>query len=94
MTIDADKGEHLSSFVDGELERDHCETLISSMCKDEGMKSCLARYQMISDSMKNQLPDGIKQDFVHCVKSAIEKVEIRRPAAAAGARRESRRNRR
>ena len=72
MTIDSDKGEHLSSFVDGELNRDHCETLISSICKDEDMKSCLERYQMISDSMKNQLPDGIKSDFVHCVMSAIE----------------------
>ena len=72
MTNDSNKGEHLSSFVDGELDRDHCEVLISSICKDEDMKSCLARYQMISDSMKNQLPDGIKSDFVHCVMSAIE----------------------
>ena len=72
MTIDSDKGEHLSSFIDGELERDHCETLISSICKDEDMKSCLTRYQMISDSMKNQLPDGIKHDFAQRVMTAIE----------------------
>jgi len=72
MTIDSDKGEKLSSFIDGELSREHCETLISSICKDEDMKSCLARYQIISDSMKNQLPDGIKKDFVHCVMSAID----------------------
>ena len=72
MTNDSNKGEHLSSFVDGELDRDHCEILISSICKDEDMKSCLTRYQMISDSMKNQLPDGIKSDFVSCVMAAIE----------------------
>lgn len=72
MTIDSDKGEKLSSFVDGELSGDHCETLISSICKDEDMKSCLARYQMISDSMKSQLPGAMKNDFVHCVMSAIE----------------------
>lgn len=72
MTIDSNKGEHLSSFVDGELDRENCDILISSICKDEDMKSCFARYQMISDSMKNQLPDGIKSDFVHCVMTAIE----------------------
>jgi negative regulator of sigma E activity len=72
MTIDSEKGEKLSSFVDGELSGDHCETLISSICKDEDMKSCLTRYQIISDSMKRQLPNGIKSDFVHCVMSAIE----------------------
>jgi len=72
MTNDSNKGEHLSSFVDGELDKDHCDILISSICKDDDMKSCLTRYQMISDSMKNQLPDGIKSDFVHCVMSAIE----------------------
>jgi negative regulator of sigma E activity len=72
MTIDSNKGEHLSSFVDGELDRENCDILISSICKDEDMKSCLTRYQMISDSMKNQLPDGIKSDFVHCVMTAIE----------------------
>lgn len=72
MTIDSNKGEHLSSFVDGELDRENCDILISSICKDEDMKACLARYQMISDSMKNQLPDGIKSDFVHCVMTAIE----------------------
>jgi len=72
MTNDSNKGEHLSSFVDGELDRDHCDIMISSICKDEDMKSCLTRYQMISDSMKNQLPDGIKSDFVHCVMAAIE----------------------
>ena len=72
MTIDSDKGEKLSSFVDGELDKAQCETLISSMCKDEDMKSCLGRYQIISDSMKNQLPEGIKKDFIHCVMTAIE----------------------
>ena len=72
MTIDSEKGEKLSSFVDGELSGDHCESLINAICKDEDMKSCLERYQMISDSMKSQLPDGVKSDFVQCVMSAIE----------------------
>jgi len=72
MTIESDKGEKISSLMDGELNGEHCESLISTICKDEDLKSCLARYQMISDSMKNQLPDGIKKDFVHCVMTAIE----------------------
>ena len=72
MTIKSDKGESLSSFVEGELSGDQCETLISTICKDEDMKSFLERYHIISDSMKSQLPDGIKSDFVNCVMSAIE----------------------
>ena len=72
MTINSEKGENISSFVDGELSGDHCESLISSICKDEDMKSCLTRYQIISDSMKSQLPDGLKNDFARSVMSAIE----------------------
>jgi len=69
---DAELSEKVSSFIDGELDSQHCETLINSLCKDQDLKSCLERYQLISDTMRNQLPNGIKRDFVHCVMSAIE----------------------
>ena len=77
MTIQTDKGEtelgeQVSSFIDGEISGDHCDSLINSLCKDKDLKSCLERYQMISDTMRNQLPDSMKRDFAHCVMSAIE----------------------
>lgn len=77
MTIQTEKSEtsqdeQLSSFLDGELTEDQCETFIGRLCKDEGMKACLARYQLISDTMRNQLPVSMKPDFVQSVISAIE----------------------
>lgn len=72
MTIAQEKGEKLSSLFDDELNSQHGEQFISSLCKDDDMKSCFERYQMISDSMRNQLPAGIKQDFAHSVMTAIE----------------------
>ena len=72
MTIEQEKAEKLSSFLDDELNPQHCEQLINSICKDDDMKTCLERYQMISDSMRNQLPTGIKQDFAQSVMTAIE----------------------
>jgi len=72
MTIEQEKGEKLSSFFDDELNPQHSEQFISSLCKDHDMKACLERYQMISDSMRNQLPAAIKQDFAYGVMTAIE----------------------
>ena len=72
MTIEQEKGEKLSSLFDDELNPQHSEQFIGSLCKDDEMKACLERYQMISDSMRNQLPAGIKQDFAHSVMTAIE----------------------
>ena len=72
MTKEQEKAEKLSSLFDDELNPQHSEQFISNLCKDHDMKTCLERYQMISDSMRNQLPTGIKQDFAHCVMTAIE----------------------
>lgn len=72
MTIETEKGEQLSSFVDGEINREHCARIIGTLCKDQDMKSCFERYQLISDTMRNQLPPGMKRDFASCVMTAIE----------------------
>jgi negative regulator of sigma E activity len=72
MTIDQEKAEKLSSLMDDELNPQHSDQFISSLCKNDELKTCFERYQMISDSMRNQLPAGIKQDFAHNVMSAIE----------------------
>jgi len=69
---DFEADENLSSFIDGELRKDHCETLINSLCRDEGMKSCLDRYQLISDAIRRKLPRGINRNFIKSVMSAIE----------------------
>ena len=61
MTKEQEKAEKLSSLFDDELNPQHSEQFISNLCKDHDMKTCLERYQLISDSMRNQLPAGIKK---------------------------------
>jgi len=68
---DFDSGEKISSFIDGELPKEHCESLISILCRDDAMKSCLDRYQLISDTIRRKLPRGINRNFIHGVMSAI-----------------------
>ncbi|MCI0508366.1 MAG: sigma-E factor negative regulatory protein [Gammaproteobacteria bacterium] len=83
MTKATEKDEQISAFLDNELSHENCEQLISTLCKDEGLKSCLERYQLISDSMRNQLPSGIKRDFVRHVMSVVEaEPTILAPAAS------------
>ena len=83
MTKSTEPNEQISSFIDNELIHENCEDLISSLCRDEELKSCLERYQLISDSMRNQLPVAIRKDFAHCVMSAIEsEPTILAPAAS------------
>lgn len=72
MTTDIEKNEQLSAFVDGELSRDHCEDIISGLCSSRDTMSSFDRYQMISDTMRSQLPVAMKRDFADCVSKAIE----------------------
>ena len=72
MTIEQEKAEKLSSLFDDELNPQHSDQFISSLCKNDELKTRFERYQMISDSMRNQLPAGIKHDFAHTVMAAIE----------------------
>jgi len=72
MTTATEKEEQVSAFIDNELTHEHNEQFINVICKDKDLKSCLERYQMISDSMRNQLPAGIKPDFANSVMAAIE----------------------
>lgn len=72
MTTATEKNEQVSAFIDGELTHEACEQMVSTLCKDGELKSCLDRYQMISDSMRNQLPFGIKPDFASSVMAVIE----------------------
>ncbi|MGD8568783.1 MAG: sigma-E factor negative regulatory protein [Gammaproteobacteria bacterium] len=72
MTTDIEKNEQLSAFVDGELNREHCDHIISGLCNNQDTLSCFERYQIISDTMRSQLPVAMKRDFADCVKTAIE----------------------
>ena len=69
---DVEAGEKISSFIDGEIPKDHCDKLIVSICKDEMMKACLDRYQLISDTIRRKLPQGVNRGFVHSVMAAID----------------------
>ena len=69
---DFEAGEKISSFIDGEIPKDHCDKLIISICKDDVMKACLDRYQLISDTIRRKLPRGVNRTFIQSVMSAIE----------------------
>jgi len=69
---DMESGEKISSFIDGEMPKEHCEKLIVSICKDEVMKAYLDRYQLISDTIRRKLPQGVNRSFIQSVMKAID----------------------
>jgi len=70
MTIE--KCEQLSSFVDGELDKEDANQLLDHLCNDQDLKQSWERYHVISDSMRSRLPDALHTRFSASVMSAIE----------------------
>ncbi|NOZ54246.1 MAG: sigma-E factor negative regulatory protein [Gammaproteobacteria bacterium] len=73
MTIE--KYEQLSSFMDGELDKAGTKQLLEHLCNDQDLKQRWERYHVISDSMRNRLPDSMYKKsarFSDTVMSTIE----------------------
>lgn len=64
--------EKVSALVDGELPHDEIEGVFDVLKRDEPSQACWGHYHLISDALKNNLPDRLPEDFVTRVSQALE----------------------
>ena len=64
--------EKVSALVDGELSREEVYDLCNTLKNDQASQACWRHYHLISDALKNNLPDRLPQDFVYRVSQALE----------------------
>lgn len=64
--------EQLSALLDGECEASEAELLLRRLSKDADLKARWQRYHLISDAIKNNIPEVIDPDFTDRVSRAIE----------------------
>jgi len=70
MTDDHDG--KVSALVDGELPRAEVGPLFDQLKRDKTSQACWRHYHLISDALKNNLPDKLPEDFVNRVSQALE----------------------
>jgi sigma-E factor negative regulatory protein RseA len=64
--------EQLSALVDDELDTGEAALLLRQMGKDETLRNRFARYQLVSDALKNNLPAQVDPDFHLRVQAALQ----------------------
>jgi len=64
--------EKVSALVDGELSHDEVDQLIQSLKQDHDTQACWRHFHLISDALKNNLPERLPEDFVTRVSTALE----------------------
>ena len=64
--------EQLSALVDGECETAELPLLLRRLTRDRDLKDCWQRYHLISDAIKNNIPEVIDADFAMRVSKAVE----------------------
>ena len=64
--------EKVSALVDGELSREEVDSLVNDLKRDKTGHMCWSHYHLISDALKNNLPDKLPEDFVSRVSQALE----------------------
>ncbi len=64
--------EQVSALVDDELEPAEQALLLRQLSRDESLRSQFARYQLISDALKDTLPERVDPDFHSRIKAALQ----------------------
>jgi sigma-E factor negative regulatory protein RseA len=64
--------EKISALVDGEMPREEIDSLLDGIKHDEIGQMCWRHYHLISDALKNNLPDKLPDDFVKRISLALE----------------------
>lgn len=64
--------EQLSALVDDELDQAEQALLIRQLARDEALRDRLARYQVISDSLRSNLPHRVDTHFYLRVHAQLE----------------------
>ncbi|MBT8117312.1 MAG: sigma-E factor negative regulatory protein [Gammaproteobacteria bacterium] len=72
--------EQLNALVDDELEAGEESLLLRQLGRDETLRRQLARYQLVSDALKDNLPERVDPDFHVRVQAAL--AELPEPAPA------------
>lgn len=77
--------EHLSSLMDGEINKDTGRFLIRRLGSDSGMRATWARYHVVRDCLRHQEGSILGSQFSNRVRQALESEEQTavRPAFAA-----------
>jgi sigma-E factor negative regulatory protein RseA len=64
--------EKISALVDGEMPREEIDKLLDGLKHDNTGQMCWRHYHLISDALKNNLPDRLPEDFVNRISLALE----------------------
>jgi len=64
--------EKVSALVDGELSHDEVDQLIQALKQDRDTQASWRHFHLISDALKNNLPERLPEDFVRRVSTALE----------------------
>ncbi|MDX1654929.1 MAG: sigma-E factor negative regulatory protein [Candidatus Competibacteraceae bacterium] len=72
--------EQLSALIDGEVEDLELDLALRRLGRDSELIGRWERYHMISDALKNNLPESLDPDFAGRISRAIQ--EEQTPAAA------------
>lgn len=64
--------EKISALVDGEMPREEIENLLDGLKHNKTSQTCWRHYHLISDALKNNLPDKLPEDFVNRISKALE----------------------
>ena len=64
--------EQISALVDDELDASEQALLLRQLSRDESLRGQFARYQLISDALKDGLPDRVDPEFHLRVQAALQ----------------------
>lgn len=74
--------EQISALVDDELEAAEQALLLRQLASDESLRRQFARYQLVSDALKDSLPERVDPDFHLRIQAALQ--DEAAPHVAAG----------
>ncbi len=64
--------EQISALVDDEIHDTELNAVITELTKNEVSAECWQRYNLISDALRNNLPDAVEPDLAQRVQLALE----------------------
>ena len=64
--------EQISALVDDELDATEQALLLRQLSRDEALRRQFARYQLVSDALKDSLPDRVDPEFHVRVQTALQ----------------------
>ncbi len=69
MSLEVQKS--ISSLIDDELDASACDKLLAGINNDDALKKKVARYSLISEAIKKDLPENINHNLFERVTAAV-----------------------